>query len=309
MACLANGTKTKEENLKDSSATEKRKANTSGGTLPDRGSKQQLTKMVWRKARFKTGTSRGNCVWRATTLEAKRMDYLRNGMAAASKSRRSYSRTIWKMAKAGFGPKKGILVGIQDFAAGRLTKDINYRSGAINTGGAYKQVFNEKQSFFTVDITGETVIPRNSVDITYSVDGQLLQLFNYSLDNYLDGTTEPKNERETLELFVEKEQAYINRMTDFEIKVEKEWGQTASGSQYLHWHFVSPSSVAKDQKPRTVQREHYITIVCNRQILNLYSVVTNSDDPAAIPEMLKRIAESTQIKSDRIDLNKLIKKI
>ena len=205
--------------------------------------------------------------------------------------------------------KKGILVGIQTYQAGRLIKDINYRSGAINVGTGYVQVFNEKASFFKVDIMGDKVIPRTKVDLIYSVDGQFLQLFNYDVQKYLGKNLTNNSTKEILEAFVEKEKAYISKMTKFDIQVEKEFGKTDSGLDYIYWHFISPGSLDKEQKARTVQQEHYISVLCNNQILNLYSLVTNSDKPASITAMLKKIAATVTLEKNRIDLNELARSI
>jgi len=179
--------------------------------------------------------------------------------------------------------KKGILVGIQTFEGGRLVKDINYRSGAINFGNGYLQVFNEKESFFTVHVNGGRVNPKNSQkEIIYSVDGQLFQLFNYPLSNVRGTEITGSNEKEIIEKYVQTEEAYIEKMTEVGIEVKKEWKETKKGIPYLKWSFVSPSSKDAEQKPRTVQQEYYLSFMCNQQILNLYSVVTNSDDPASI---------------------------
>ena len=205
--------------------------------------------------------------------------------------------------------KKGILVGIQTFQAGRLIKDINYRSGAINIGTGYVQVFNEKESFFKVDILGEKIVPRSSVELIYSVDGKFFQLFNYAIKNYFEKDLTINTTKEILEAFVEKEKSYISKMTKSTIEVQKEFGKTDSGLDYIYWHFISPSSLAKEQKARTVQQEHYISIVCNQQILSLYSVVTNSDTPLAISNMLKKIAATVTLSKERIDLNELTRNI
>ena len=73
----------------------------------------------------------------------------------------------------------------------------------------------------------------------------------------------------------------------------------------LHWYFKSPESEVKEQKPRTVQEEHYVSMICNKQILNIHSIVTNSDKQSDIVVMLKKIADKVRIKKKRIDLNAL----
>ncbi|MEL6923674.1 MAG: toxin-antitoxin system YwqK family antitoxin, partial [Bacteroidota bacterium] len=206
--------------------------------------------------------------------------------------------------------KQGLLLALQTYDEGKLVKDINYRSGAINLGRGYLQVFNEAESFFTVHVSGERVLPRESVqDITYSVDGQLLQLFNYPVSKVRDQDVAGADAKSTLENFIKIEEAYIEQMTGADIDIQREWKENKNGLGYVKWWFVSPSSKDEEQKARTVQQEFYISFMCNRQILNLYSVVTNSDDPVRIQQMLKRIADSVAVKQERIDLNAIVSKM
>ena len=97
--------------------------------------------------------------------------------------------------------------------------------------------------------------------------------------------------------------------TDFKMEATRQAGKTKTGIPFLYWHFQSPSSQDVEQKPRTPQTEHYLSLLCKEQVLNLYSVVTNSDEPAKVEAMLRRIAEQVQIEEERIDLNELVKKI
>jgi len=81
--------------------------------------------------------------------------------------------------------------------------------------------------------------------------------------------------------------------------------KNAKGKDFIHWQFASPSSQTEDQKPRTVQEEHYISFICGDRILSLYGVVTNNDQPEDVVKILERIADSLKIEKERIDLNAL----
>jgi len=204
---------------------------------------------------------------------------------------------------------KGKLLSKRVYEQGTLVKDFNYRSGNIRKQSGYVQVFNEQESFFTLDIEGEEVLPRRNEVITYAVDGMLLQLFQRPVSELGGEEVMDLKEEDLLQKHLLTEVDYIRKMTEYDIQPQKNMGSTAAGKPYLFWSFVSPSSEAKEQKPRTVQRELYLSFVCNKRILSLYSVVTNSDEPEAVEEMLKRVAETLKVEKERIDLNAIVRNI
>ena len=207
--------------------------------------------------------------------------------------------------EARFWSKSGIIQGIQVFENGNLVKDINYRSGNINIGNGYLQVFNEANSFFTVPVVGTSVIPteRQSI-ITYLVDGKLLQIFNVKLSNVLDSTQLDQPEEALLQIYKDYETALVKATEpEYKFEFQSEIMTLDSGKKIIHWYFDSPSSQYEEQKPRTVQEEHYFSMICNQQVLSLYSAVTNADDPNNIKSMLLQIANGVKNYEDRIDLN------
>ena len=203
--------------------------------------------------------------------------------------------------------KEGKLVKENTYKFGKLIQSKNYLSGSIFKGDGYYEVFNGMKDFYLFDITGQKVTPRESEEITYNVDGNLLQIFNRPLTDWIDDGQSNKSEKELLEKYVELESKYISTVTDFPIAPKTEWKKVNGDKIYLYWNFVSPSSKAKQQKPRTVQEEHYITFIIGDRLVSLYSVVTNNDQPQKISQLLHRIAKSLQIKNERIDLNALTK--
>ena len=203
--------------------------------------------------------------------------------------------------------KEGKLVKEDTYKFGKLIQSKNYLSGSIYKGDGYYEVFNGMKDFYLLDITGRKVDPRESEDITYNVDGNLLQIFDRPISDWIDEGLGNKNEKELLEKYVELESKYIGTVTDFSIEPKTEWKKQNGGKSYLHWHFVSPSSKDKEQKPRTVQEEHYVSFIIGDRLLSLYSVVTNNDQPQEIQNLLHRIAKSLQVKNERIDLNALAK--
>ena len=132
-----------------------------------------------------------------------------------------------------------------------------------------------------------------------------MQIFNQPSVLFFDKKNIAKSEIENLEQFLEKESAYIQTVTKFEIDVKKETKKNTLGKDFIHWHFASPSSQEADQKPRTVQEEHYISFICGDRILSLYGVVTNNDKSEDVVKILERIANTLKIEKERIDLNAL----
>lgn len=204
---------------------------------------------------------------------------------------------------------QGKLWGIKVYDQGNITRDLNYRSGSVRIDRGYMQVFNEMESFFMVEIRGNEVSPRRNKDITYAVDGKLLQFFNTAVESFYADAPKDVEETALLEKFVAFESDYIQKMTAASIEVQSEMRKTKAGKDYIYWQFVSPSSKDKEQKARTVQQEHYVSMICGNRVLNLYSVVTNSDEPQEIQLLLKRLAEKVSIKKERIDLNELVRSI
>ena len=188
--------------------------------------------------------------------------------------------------------------------AGKLLHDYNYNSGSVKAGEKhYVQVFNAKSSYYKIDLRAEDRIfyIDDAEDITYSMDGMLLQCFAYPNGKM----SESVDMQTAFDRFLAKEKKYIEENTDSEIEIVQTKKTTAQGVPYYYWNFVSPSSKDEEQKARTVQSEHYYTFFCNDQILNLYSVVTNSDEPVKVLGMLSKIADTFTCEEKPIDLNAL----
>ncbi|MDB4505686.1 MAG: toxin-antitoxin system YwqK family antitoxin [Saprospiraceae bacterium] len=201
--------------------------------------------------------------------------------------------------------KNGQLIKEENHKFGKLIYSKNYLSGTIFTGDGYLQVFNEKNDFFMLKISGVSVKARKTDEITYIVDGDLVQIFNQPSTLFFEDKNKANSEIEKLELFVGKESAYIQTSTKFDIKVKKVKKKNVFDKDFIHWSFASPSSQEAIQKPRTVQEEHYISFICGDRILSLYGVVTNNDKTEDVLKVLERIANTLKLKNERIDLNAL----
>ena len=213
--------------------------------------------------------------------------------------------------KAQWWSKEGIILGVRIFENGELIEDKNFRSGNINIGKGYLQVYNEANSFFTVPVTGDNVRATERQEIvTYVVDGILVQLFNVSIFNFIDENDDVKSEEELFELYKNYETALVQKTEpEFKYEFKSELLTLENGRKVLHWYFKSPSSLLEEQKPRTVQEEHYFSMLCHQQVLSLYSAVTNSDDPQTVKDTLLRIANGVKNYEERIDLNQLAAEI
>ena len=204
--------------------------------------------------------------------------------------------------------RKGTLLGKQVFNNGKMIKEYNYRSGSIKKLSGFVQVFNKPESFYIVDVVGDRV--NESTDnrtIAYSVDGMALTMYDIPVDSVR--TSPSMSNKELLEYFMSKEASFVEEDTNFDIQTKSEFGKNKNGLEYLHWYFKSPSSVEEEQKARTVQEEHFISIICNKQILNLYSIVSNSDTHEAVKKMLLRITDTIELRDERIDLNEVARNV
>ena len=206
--------------------------------------------------------------------------------------------------KAYIYSKKGVVLEEKTYTNGDLIEDKNFRSGNIKTSSGYIQVFNHANDFYQVNVESNEVYFREDADITFAVEGKLLQMFDYAKDKYFPDGNATKSKKELLKEYVLEESKLIKKATNFDIDVKSTFGKNKNGVEFVEWHFISPSSQG-EQKPRTVVEEHYYTFIIGDRILNLYSVVTNSDNTNEITNLLKRISDAVKVYDNRIDLNLL----
>ena len=209
--------------------------------------------------------------------------------------------------KAYIYSKKGIVLEEKTYKNGELIDDKNFRSGNIRTANGYVQVFNHAKDYYAVTVKSNDVYFREDADITFAVEGKLLQMFDYTKSKYFSDGDATKSQKELLKEYVVKESKLIKDATQFDIDVKTKLGKNKNGLEFIEWHFISPSSKG-EQKPRTVVEEHYYSFIIGERILNLYSVVTNSDNTNEITNLLKSVSDSVKAHDNRIDLNQLTKK-
>ncbi len=201
--------------------------------------------------------------------------------------------------------KLGVIVGKQIHNNGKLIKDENFRSGSIRTKEGYIQVFNHKESFYNIHLKGKKISPKRSDVVTYNIDGNLIQIYTHSVDDVeLSG-----NSKDLLKAFQEKEKSFIEEKLKTSIDVKTEQLTNRNGLKYVYWYFKSP--VSKDANPneKSVSEEHYASVVCNKKILSLYSVVIDGVNSSTIKNALQKHMDNLEINTERIELNAFVKKL
>ncbi|MGK0389215.1 MAG: antitoxin component YwqK of YwqJK toxin-antitoxin module [Maribacter sp.] len=199
---------------------------------------------------------------------------------------------------------KGLLLEERTYKNGEEIGYKNFRSGAIKTKEGFLQVFNEKESFFTIHVSSpKWVRSKSSRDITYVVDDFVLQLFNTSTSSFINGSG--LADSDVLMKHMEYEKGFIEKGTKSVIDIQHKFGNYKGGS-YLHWSFENPAlKDVKQTSNRTVTKEHYFTFVCNKQILILYVPQTKGNNESKILKDIQKIANSLGMKSESIDMNQL----
>lgn len=209
-------------------------------------------------------------------------------------------------AKESTWSKSGLLEGIKVFKAGEVVKEFNYRSGNIFLGKSYLQVINEKESFFTLEVKGDLVRPRwtNGVS-SYAVDGLLLQVFNYPLNNF-DVAEAGNEEAALLEVFQRSEAEILQQKYGSDLTISQKIEKRADGKVYLYWSFPIPDNYKQREGSSKVMEEHFVSVICHRQVLNMRSLLMEGENKADTQQLLNRTVETVRVESERIDLNSVL---
>ncbi len=201
---------------------------------------------------------------------------------------------------------KGILLEKRIYEKGETVQFMNYRSGALKTKKGYLQVFNEKESFFSIHLNQGWIRPKASRTITYVVDKFVLQLLNTPLGDFSSVATD--NHEDILNKYMNSEIKYIKKETGGEIEVDAKYNP--GNIPFMHWSFESPGlKDVKNPSSKTVIKEHYFSLVCGKQILSLYVPQTKGNDERKIMRMVKKMIGTTTVENERIDLNELKRQI
>lgn len=200
---------------------------------------------------------------------------------------------------------KGRLIEWSKYQAGQLLEEKDYRSGQIRSKSGYFQVFNTADRGTQVHIHGQEVNCRNARDMVYVVDGILLQVQHLFPDPKWS-LSENQPDTSALLAFMETEQQWIEGALDHPLEIEREFGVNEGGIPWLHWSFAPPPVAEEDQNPRTVVKEHYLSLLCGDQMLNIYVIETQSDKTEAVLDLLEKVGDSVRTREAAYDLNQLI---
>jgi antitoxin component YwqK of YwqJK toxin-antitoxin module len=212
--------------------------------------------------------------------------------------------------EAKFWNDEGILHTIRIYENGQLIQEKNYRSGSINVGNGYVQVYNNPGAYIKVPVIGDGVRAIDSKNVIYAIDGQIVQLFNIDWNSFMDTINKDLKYIPVMKQYLTYEARNIkNREQNFQFDIQQEEFVTTNDIEGVHWHFETPGKYAEEQTRWTIQEEHFISLVCGNQILTLTSAVAKADDPEKILARLKQIANDVEVAEAPIDLNEIIAKL
>ncbi len=207
--------------------------------------------------------------------------------------------------EASFWDRTGRLIEQRIYENGSLIQKKNYRSASVNVRGGYRQVFNESGANFSVKIAGKDIKHINK--FTYLSDNRVVQLLVTPLKDFY--TKNDNSTRTILEQHLEHEKKVIEEKKRIEIKnIQKKYEKTSSGQEFLYWTFDSPFKNMKTATGRTLQEEHYVSMVCNDYVLLVYAPLSNSDSKTALQQYLKKTMDSVRIEKEAIDINALARR-
>lgn len=212
--------------------------------------------------------------------------------------------------EAKFWSDEGILHTIRIYKNGQLIQEKNYRSASINVGNGYVQVYNNPGAYLKVPVLGDGVRTVDSKDVIYAIDGQIVQVFNIDWDRFIDTLNEEVKYQTVMEQYLAYESRNIQaREQNFKFDIQQEEYVTTNDIEGVHWHFETPGKYAEDQTRWTILEEHFISLVCGKQIITITSAVAKADNRDQVLARLKRIANDVEVADAPIDLNEIITKL
>ena len=150
--------------------------------------------------------------------------------------------------------KTAQLLGIQTFEQGKLTEDINYRSGSVELNSGFLEIFNKPELAITIALTGSYVVPKKAEVPTYNLEGKVVQLFITAIDSIQKGLN---GNPAVLDAYQKYEQAFIEKSLKTKITPTTSVGKTTKSRLYQYWSFLTPPTDAPLEKnARKVVQEH-----------------------------------------------------
>lgn len=180
------------------------------------------------------------------------------------------------------------------------------RPELIKTDAGATLVFNTDESFFAVDVAGDNLQPAPNTDGFFQVDSRLIRLTNTPLKELSPGVGQrvlmPK---ELLQLQLRRdldaEQSELQRPVR---DTKQEYLVTPKGRLVLHWWLSLPGSPGRGATER-----HYMSTICDRQVLTVCAPLLPTDQPEALRQYLNNVMVSVRESDDPINVSEYAKEL
>lgn len=170
------------------------------------------------------------------------------------------------------------------------------------TGATF--VFNTAESFFAVDIAAGQLSPKPTSEGFYQADARLVRVMNTPQKELTIGfgQREPTS-KEFLQL-------QFRRDLDEELfslqrpipDTRQEYLTTSKGRLVLHWWFDMPGG-----NDRGATQRHYVSTICDRQILTVIAPLLATDTPDSLRQYLIGVMQTVRESNDPINVSEYVK--
>ena len=221
----------------------------------------------------------------------------------------------------------GQLLEINTFDNGTVIKKEVYRSAELTIEDGYKEVYNEKGAFFTVDVTGKDVQPYKYDGLIFLVDNQVLELSSmpkadfYSASNGDLFTQFLSYQKQQIEYSMEfpdgQEFNYIINKpfksqvaNKINLQIASEEVDMPVG-KVLKWSFEEPEFTQDRERQRMlIKSQHFYSIAVNDYIFTVSGIVTDKYAKSKeMHKMLQRILNTVKVYDGPIEITQLSKEI
>ncbi len=188
--------------------------------------------------------------------------------------------------------------------AGDMIDHMSYREASILTEDGYLHVFNKLGSNFTLSLKGETVDLMPTPVLAFYVDGILVQIYTYSIDELSKGDEEyaMSDILKTLKNLdiSELEEAINDDSTNIKLKVTEEFIAEDGKSEKLFWKFPAPGDTAGKQL--TLKEEQYLAVPCQNHVLLLNGMVFKANSSEEVKDALLKLSNQVKLYDKPIDV-------
>jgi hypothetical protein len=177
---------------------------------------------------------------------------------------------------------------------------------AVLTADGATIVFNTIDSFFAADVEADEVKPAPGTDGFIQVDDRLMRFTNTPDKELTHGAgTRVLLPKEILQLQfrrdLDEEQTILQRTLP---DTKQEYLTTTKGRVVLHWWFAMPSKA-----DRGATQRHYMSTVCNRQVLTVCAPLLIGDTQEKLVQYMKTVMESVRESDDPINVKEYAKEL